>query len=279
MTCVTIGADTPGPSPAAVRIAHVSDLHVGAESPAALDSLSEDLHGAEVAATVVTGDLTMRARTREFARAKELLDTFPEPTMVVIGNHDVPLTNLVRRMAGPYDKYRAWVTDDLDPLLDLGAARIRGLGSMPRWRWKSGRISDRQADLVRSTFADAPAGTARVVALHHPPSSRDLETLVGAGDFERALVDAQVDVILAGHTHIPAARPLRVVAHGRARTVVEVVAGTATSHRTRGVSRSWSLLEIGAGSISVTTHVETRSGWEPCEPQVLPFDGHGDPAP
>lgn len=279
MTCVTIGADARGPTRTTVRIAHVSDLHVGAESAAALDSLSGDLHAADVAATVVTGDLTMRARTREFARAKEVIDTFPEPTMVVIGNHDVPLTNLVRRMAGPYDKYRAWVTDDLDPLLDLGVARIRGLGSMPRWRWKSGRISDRQADLVRSTFADAPAGTVRVVALHHPPSSRDLETLAGAGDFERALVDAQVDVILAGHTHVPTARPLPVAANGRSRTVVEVVAGTATSHRTRGVARSWSLLEIGAGSISVTAHVETGSGWEPRAPQVLSLDEHRDPSP
>jgi 3',5'-cyclic AMP phosphodiesterase CpdA len=164
-----------------MRIAHVSDIHVGAHDDLALDGLADDLHAVGVDATIVTGDLTMRARRHEFVRARAVIDQFPKPTMVVIGNHDVPLTNPVRRMSSPYATYRTEVTDELDPFLDLGAVRIQGLGSMPRWRWKSGRVSDRQAGVIRAAFADSPPGTARVVALHHPPSSSSLESLAGAG--------------------------------------------------------------------------------------------------
>lgn len=257
------------PDGTALRIAHVSDIHVGAHDEVTLDGLAQDLHDAQVAATIVTGDLTMRARTHEFVRAKEVIDQFPGPTMVVIGNHDVPLTNPLHRMTSPYGKYRTEVTQNLDPVLDLGTVRIQGLGSMPRWRWKSGRISQRQSQDIRATFADSPPGTVRVVAMHHPPSSDDLESLAGGDGFEQALVDAEVDIVLAGHTHVPAVGVLTVGSGARARSIIEVVAGTATSHRTRGVVRSWSLLEITSHTLTVTEHHASEGGWRAAPPQVL----------
>jgi 3',5'-cyclic AMP phosphodiesterase CpdA len=259
-----------------MRIAHVSDIHVGAHDDLALAGLGDDLYAAGVDATVVTGDLTMRARRREFARAREVIERFPKPTMVVIGNHDVPLTNLLRRLAGPYDKFRAEVTDELDPFVDLGSVRIQGLGSMPRWRWKSGRVSDRQAGVIRRVFADSPPGTVRVVAMHHPPSSSSLEALAGGGEFERALVDAEVDVVMAGHTHIPAVRVLKLGSPPRTRSVIEVVAGTATSHRTRGAARSWSLLEVDGSTLAVTEHTARDGTWHAGLPQsfALPTGKH-----
>jgi 3',5'-cyclic AMP phosphodiesterase CpdA len=264
------GSDTP------TRIAHVSDLHVGAEDGAgAVEALIADVRAARVAATVVTGDLTMRARSREFARAKEAVDALPNPVMVVIGNHDVPLLNPLRRLSQPYQKFHDWVAADLDPLLDLPGVRLRGLGSMPRWRWKSGRVSDRQAELVVRTFADTPAGVVRVVALHHPPSSDHLERMAGSGGFEQALVEAGVDVVLAGHTHVPRVNVLALGSATSARTVVEVVAGTATSRRTRGVSRSWSLLELSPRRITVTEHVAVQDEWRAQTPRSWPLAAGG----
>ncbi len=259
------------PSDGALRIAHVSDIHVGAHDELTLDGLAQDLHDARVAATIVTGDLTMRARTHEFVRARQVIDQFPGPTMIVIGNHDIPLTNPLHRMSSPYGKYRAEVTENLDPVLDLGTVRVQGLGSMPRWRWKSGRISQRQSQDIRTTFADSPAGTVRVVAMHHPPSSEDLESLAGGDSFERALVEAEVDIVLAGHTHVPAVQVLKVGSGTRTRSIIEVVAGTATSHRTRGVVRSWSLLEITPETLAVTEHHASEGGWRADPPQAFPL--------
>jgi 3',5'-cyclic AMP phosphodiesterase CpdA len=259
------------PASTALRIAHVSDIHVGAHDDLALDGLAADLHAADVAATVVTGDLTMRARSHQFARAVEAVSQFPPPTMVVLGNHDLPLVNSFRRLSAPYATFIASVTGDLDPVLDLGSVRIQGLASMPRWRWKSGRVSRRQADLIRSTFANSPSGTARVVALHHPPSMANLDSLAGRAEFERALVDAEVDVVLAGHTHVPAVRVLQMGRALASRQVIEVVAGTATSHRTRGIPRSWSLLEFTTATLAVTEHVADGPRWRPRPARELPL--------
>jgi 3',5'-cyclic AMP phosphodiesterase CpdA len=264
------GADpAPGEPPGEVspvlRLAHVSDIHVGAQDEAALTSLAADLREAGVDATIVTGDLTMRARTREFHRATELISTLPAPHMVLIGNHDISLTNPLRRLFAPYDKFRAQVTPELDPVLDLDGGRIQGLQTMPRWRWKSGRVSKRQALLVRTSLGSAPHGVARIVAMHHPPSLGRLEVLAGRRALEHSLAAARVDVMLAGHTHVPGARelPVRDGSGGR-RTVIEVVAGTATSHRTReGTSRSWSEVVIRPDRVDVTAHLDTGAGWHP----------------
>ncbi len=210
---------------------------------------------------MVTGDLTMRARQREFIRAKQVIDQFPDPAMIVLGNHDIPLTNLIRRMSAPYQKFRTHVSADLDPVMDVGTVRILGLQSMPRWRWKSGRISDRQADLVLSTFENAPDETVRVVAMHHPPSSAQMETLARRRDFERALVEARVDVVLAGHTHQPSVRALEVGGPDGRRSVLEVVAGTATSHRTRGTQRSWWQVVFNPDGVVVIEHVDDDGSW------------------
>ena len=257
-----------------LRLAHVSDLHVGAIEGNALTTLITDLAEADVAATVVTGDFTMRARSHEFAAAAQALSAFPNPTVVVMGNHDVPLLNPLRRLTTPYDRFRATIAADLDPVLDLPGARIQGLSSMPRWRWKSGRISDRQADLICSTFADAPDSTARIVALHHPPSSDDLETIAGRGDLEEALVDARVDIVLAGHTHVPLVNELTLRSEGRTHRVLEVIAGTATSHRTRGVPRSWWMLELTPGELQLFEHVGEGDVWRVTPPRTYALNRH-----
>lgn len=254
-----------------VTLAHVSDIHVGAHDDVALNGLADDLRSSDVSATIVTGDLTMRARSHEFARVKQVIDHFPGPTMIVLGNHDVPLTNPLRRLLSPYDKFRSQVTDNLDPVLDLPGVRILGLQSMPRWRWKSGRVSERQANLIRSTFANSPPGTTRIVALHHPPSSRDLESIAGRDAFEAALVDAEVDIVLAGHTHVPNVQLLQVGPPLRGRSIVEVVAGTATSHRTRGVDRAWSHLALSDRQVVVTTHVDGDDGWAAATAVTMPL--------
>lgn len=253
-------APPPGDS---IRLGHVSDIHVGATDDVALDGLAADLHAAGVVATVVTGDLTMRARTHELVRARQVIDEFPAPAVVVMGNHDIPLTNPFRRLASPYDKFRSQVSGDFDPILDIGMVRIQGLDSMPRWRWKSGRISDRQSALVISTFAGAPTGTVRIVALHHPPSSDQAASIAGGDDFEKALVEAEVDIVLAGHTHVPSVRVLDVGSGDRTRPIIENIAGTATSHRTRGSLRSWSQLDITASTVTVTQHLSDSDGWRP----------------
>jgi 3',5'-cyclic AMP phosphodiesterase CpdA len=241
-----------------LAIAHLSDLHFGRHAPAAAATLADDVASVGPDLVVVTGDNTMRAREAEFAQARAFLDGLDAPLLVVTGNHDIPLHGL-RRLVAPYDRYRAWIEADLEPRLDLPGIRALGLQSTPRWRWKNGRVSARQSALVGTFLGAAPTGAVRLLALHHPPSARGPARIAGRGALLRAAATAGVDLVLAGHTHMPASRRLDLApGHG---LVVEVVAGTATSERLRAAPRSWTVIRVEAGRIHVEARVEVGGCW------------------
>jgi 3',5'-cyclic AMP phosphodiesterase CpdA len=255
------GDDDSAPEPRPVVVAHLSDLHVGAHLPAVLESLVADVVAAAPTLTVVTGDLTMRARPAQFATVRAVLDRLPGPLLVVLGNHDVPLFSPTRIWA-PYARYRAQITTVLDPVLDLPGVRAVGLQSMPWWRWKSGRVSRRQASMVGELWDAKTDSAVRLIALHHPVSPRGLARIVGRDRLLRAGGAAQVDLVLVGHTHVSAVRRLAMPAGAGAWPVLEVVAGTATSTRVRGGNgRSWNLIQIERDSIRVQERQQVGSGW------------------
>lgn len=258
-----------------ITIAHLSDVHFGSDHPEAADALIADVTDQLPDATVVTGDLTMRARRVEFARAARFLALLPQPHMVVLGNHDIPLFDVAQRMGDPYGRYLAELAPagGLDPELQLPGARILGLQSMPRWRWKSGRVSKRQVGLVTDVLGSSPPDSLRVLAMHHPPSLDGLERVARAGRLRRAMAGAGVDLVLAGHMHVPSAQLHRLVdgGSGRESAVVEVVSGTSASTRTRGSAASWMLIRVEEHSMIVETRIFSDDvGWRAGAEQVFP---------
>jgi len=231
---------------APVVIAHLSDLHLGAHVPAAVDALADEVAAVHPDLVVVTGDHTMRARPGEFLQAVNVLDKLPAPRLLVPGNHDLPLVSPLR-VTAPYARYRRWLGPDNSVARVPGVTAV-GLDSMPWWRWKSGRVTREQAATVRAVLGSASPTDVRVVAMHHPPFARGAQRLAGRARFARALRRAGVDLVLAGHTHVPA-----VHAYGR---MLVVIAGTATSYRVRDVPRSWTMLRI------LPDAIETHERWE-----------------
>jgi 3',5'-cyclic AMP phosphodiesterase CpdA len=253
------GAGQSGSRP--LVVAHISDLHMGAEEQAATASLATDVRAVDPDLTVVTGDCTMRARTSQFRRVRALLDELPTPRLVVLGNHDVPLLTPVR-LTAPYHRYRTWIDPELDPCVQVPGLRALGLQSMPRWRWKSGRVSRRQAAAVVDVLGDAPPAAVRLLALHHPPFVRGPARIAGRGTLLRALAAARVDLVLSGHTHLPLSRRVQVETAGTAtHRLVEVVAGTATSVRTRGAPRSWTVIRISPSELDIEERYERAGRW------------------
>jgi 3',5'-cyclic AMP phosphodiesterase CpdA len=233
-----------------VVIAHLSDLHLGAHVPASIDALADEVAAVRPDLVVVTGDHTMRARPREFLQALNVLDKLPAPRLLVPGNHDLPLVSPLR-VTAPYARYRRWLGPD-DSTVRVPGVTALGIDSMPRWRWKSGRVTRRQAMTVREVLGSASPADVRLVAMHHPPFAGGLERLAGRARFARALRLAGVDLVLAGHTHVPS-----VHAYGR---MLVVIAGTATSYRIRDVPRSWTMLRIGPDVIETHERCESAPG-------------------
>ncbi|NWM00860.1 metallophosphoesterase, partial [Klebsiella pneumoniae] len=79
------------------RLFHVSDLHFGREDRAAIDWFAARVREEQPDAVIVTGDLTMQARAREFSAAAQWLKSLGRPVTVEVGNHDLPWFNLWAR--------------------------------------------------------------------------------------------------------------------------------------------------------------------------------------
>ena len=73
-----------------MRLFHISDLHFGLEDRAALAWFTDCVRREGPAAVLITGDLTMRARSREFAAACDWIEALDLPVTVEVGNHDLP---------------------------------------------------------------------------------------------------------------------------------------------------------------------------------------------
>ncbi|MFI5891762.1 metallophosphoesterase family protein [Actinoplanes sp. NPDC051513] len=232
-------------------IAHLSDLHLGAHVPASVAAIADEVGAFHPDLTVVTGDHTMRARPREFLQAVDVLDKLPVPRLVVPGNHDLPLVSPLR-VTAPYARYRRWIGED-NAVARLPGLTALGINSMPWWRWKSGRVTHAQTTTLRQVMGQASPDSVRVLALHHPPFAGGLARLVGRSRLTRALRAARVDIVLAGHTHVPSVHQSR---HGP----LVVIAGTATSYRVRDVPRSWTMLRVTAEAVEVHERFESEPG-------------------
>src|SRR5450432_1549215 len=97
-------------------LVHLSDLHFGRTDAGVIEPLIGSVAAIRPDVVVVSGDLTQRARSREFEQARAFLNRLPAPQIVVPGNHDVPLYRVWERFLSPLGKYRHLVTDDLAPL-------------------------------------------------------------------------------------------------------------------------------------------------------------------
>jgi 3',5'-cyclic AMP phosphodiesterase CpdA len=235
-----------------MRLAHVTDLHFGAEDPAVVAGLRTDLVAQDVDRVLVSGDLTMRARAGQFRAARGLLDSIGRPWISVPGNHDVPLDRVVSRAVRPLAAYRRFVDAQPQPVLRTDGLQVLGLSTPRRSQWKGGRIDAGQVARIGAAFA-GPA-VLRVLMVHHPvfrSAQRPDEKMVrGAERALHAAARAGVDVVLCGHDHVQAQIDLCVSRPGLGRHMIGLMSGTACSRRVRaGESQSYTILELSGESL------------------------------
>lgn len=220
-----------------MTIAHLSDLHFGRIAhPGIVDALVREVNDRPVDLVVLSGDLTQRARPREFAAAQRMLAAFQPRTLVVPGNHDVyPWWRPLRRLATPLRRYRRAITDDLAPTFSRDGVAVLGLATPYGATIKGGRVSPSDRKALREYFASSGEESFKVLVLHHHLAEiRSLGPHDVARQARKALdaaVDVGVDLILCGHLHVSHIEPLTIIP--RAHRIVVASAGTATSNRWR----------------------------------------------
>ena len=236
------------------RIAHLSDLHFGTEASGLLTELGSSLMRFAPHLVIVTGDLTQRARSSQFRRARRFLDDLPFARLVVPGNHDIePMYRPLQRALAPYARYKRFITPELSPVWHDDGLLVLGLSSVQPWRWKEGTISVQQLHQIRETARLYPSAL-RILAAHHPvvqaATTRPTRRLRRHDELFAVLKAADIGVCLSGHLHQSfsglAINPLE-----QPRSVLAIHASTATSTRLRGYANAYNQLTIDGSMLQV----------------------------
>jgi 3',5'-cyclic AMP phosphodiesterase CpdA len=230
-------------------VVHLSDLHFGTVDARLLDPLRRRIHALSPHLVVVSGDLTQRAKPRQFREARAFLDTLPEPRLVVPGNHDVPLYNVFQRFLAPLAKYRRIISPDLEPSFIDDEIAVVGVNTARSLVFKGGRINEEQVERVRGLICHLDEAVTKIVVSHHPfdmPDNwDDQHQVVGRAAMAlRTLARCGADVLLSGHMHRSHAGETAETVEAGGASALLVAAGTATSTRERGEENSFNALTI-----------------------------------
>lgn len=231
-----------------IRLFHVSDVHFGAEDKAALAWFGDAVRAEQPDAIIMTGDLTMRARTAEFEAAAEWLESLDRPVTVEVGNHDLPLYNLFARFVRPYKRYHR-LERMIERPLEIDGVAIVPLKTTARfqfrWDWSKGYVGDKALSRTLEMIRKVPEGDLIFIAAHHPlidVGTKSSGETHGGGVALDAVAAAGAHAVLSGHVHDPFDIPYR-TGSGRLRMIG---AGT-LSIRTRDDPPSFNEIRIEDG--------------------------------
>jgi 3',5'-cyclic AMP phosphodiesterase CpdA len=243
-------------------LVHLSDLHFGRVDYSVVEPLVATIGEIKPDVVVVSGDLTQRARSQQFKEAREFLDRLPSPQIIVPGNHDVPLHNAYARFFQALDKYKRYITDDLEPFYSDEEVAILGINTARSLTIKYGRVNEEQIAAIRERLCPFADDVTKIIVTHHPfdlPEGHDEDELVGRAQLAmEAIAKCGADVLLAGHLHIShtghSSARYKIAGH----SALIVSAGTATSTRGRGETNSFNVLRLKHPFINVE-----RLSWQP----------------
>jgi 3',5'-cyclic AMP phosphodiesterase CpdA len=262
-----------------IVIAHLSDLHFGGYAELdQIEGLENFLPTLGLDATVVSGDLSQRARHGEFQAAHAFLNRLRPhaPLLVVPGNHDIEWWKSPLDLLGQHRKYRKYSRyfGELTPVVEIPGAIIVGglssygvaLGSLT-WNIRDvavkGHLPKRETDLVTAIFAKAPHPVARVLVFHHnvlPGATSRRMGLARWKSAHRRLLATGADVVLCGHDHHEGAGQVD-------GTLAVSTSGTHSSRSRRGRPSVFNLVTIDSAAV----HIQ-HFRWEPSAKQFQRSD-------
>jgi 3',5'-cyclic AMP phosphodiesterase CpdA len=238
-------------------IVHLSDLHFGRLDARLVEPLLASIREASPELIAISGDLTQRARRKQFAEARAFIQSLEHPYLVVPGNHDVPLYDVARRFLRPLARYKRFVAADLEPSYVDEEIAVIGLNSARSLSFGRGRLNVGQIDRAVGRLRAVDTRVIKIVVTHHPfdlPDAYGAEHLVGrARDAMAEFARVGADLFLAGHLHVShigrTAERYKIAGH----SALVVQAGT-ISARLRGEPNSFNVLRVNRPDITVARY-------------------------
>ena len=254
-----------------VSVFHVSDLHFGRPAvPEQIDAIEELVQDLKLDVVAISGDLTQRARSGEFQRARAFIRDAARVSAVIVvpGNHDVkwwraPLG--FGASAKMTENYRKFIDPDLEPVLRVDGATFVGINTAQgvtrrtlTWNLRDisiiGDVRKSQIVRARTEFTASPESAARVIVMHHNPVRGELSRRHGLKHTKRilgAFAELGVDLVLCGHDHQEA---IHYVEHTKKGTVIST-AGTVSNRSRGGRPSSVNVILLSPSTIEVSTSI------------------------
>ena len=260
----------PKPRVSVTTLLHCSDLHFGhpavPEQYEAIEALIDEQRPDVVA---ISGDVSQRARAGEFQRARAFIrraEVAGAEIIIVPGNHDVAWWHAPLGFGNPdamYAKYRAYISNDLEPVLRIAGATFVGLntshGVIPKtltWNMRDisiiGHLHRHQIERARAEFEASRSDDARIIVMHHNPVKGELSQRHGLKNTRAilgAFAEMHVDIVLCGHDHQEA---VHYIEHTKRGTIVST-AGTISNRSRGGRPSSVNRIRISPAEIEVST--------------------------
>lgn len=219
-------------------VLQVSDPHFGTEQPPVVEALVRLAREQAPTLVVVSGDITQRARRRQFRAARAFVDRLGAPaTLAIPGNHDISLFNPIARLFSPYTNYCREFGAALEPVFESDHLLVIALNTTRIYRHIDGEVSAGQVARVAKRLEGATSFQLRIVVTHQPVAvtrpQEEANLLHGRATAIRSWARAGADLILGGHIHLPYVLALHEQFAGLRREVWVVQAGTAVSWRVR----------------------------------------------
>ena len=264
-------------------VLQISDLHFGTELPPVVAALLALAQEKQPDTLILSGDITQRGTSKQFAAARTFVDRLGIPRhLVLAGNHDIPLLNPVLRFLRPYARHRRAFGDALEPEIETADLLAVGVKTTRRWRHKDGVVSDAQIERIAARLRAASATQLRIVVTHQPIEvcrERDIHNrLHNHAAAARAWTEAGADLVLGGHIHLPYVVALNQRNPDLPRRAWCVQAGTAVSSRIRReASNSVNLIRHDAArplhcSVERWDYNPAAARFLPIERSDLPLD-------
>src|SRR5262249_13366017 len=222
------------------RIAHISDVHCGGAHfvPSLMDRAIAEINELEPDIVICSGDLTTFGFKQEYYEARRYLDKIECETFVCIpGNHDSRNVGYVHfeELFGERNSVLRFVEIKVVPVHPTHPDLDEGQIGRGRYPW------------IEEQFA--PVARLRIFVMHHhllpiPGTGRERNIVLDAGDAIECLQRSRVDLVLAGHKHVPYA--------WRLEDLFVVNTGTVSTTRLRGNTRPcYNVVEITGTHVDV----------------------------